>query len=30
MLMSAKTVLSDIIPAVNRKGNRLHDKFAMK
>ena len=30
MFMSAKTVLSDIIPIVNRKGNRLYDLFAMK
>ena len=30
MFMSAKTVSSDIIPLVNRKGNRLYDIFAMK
>ena len=30
MFMSAKTVFSDIIPAVNRKGNILYDIFAAK
>ena len=30
ILMSAKTVSSNIIPVVNQKGNRLHDIFAMK
>ena len=30
MLMSAKTVLSDVLPVANRKGNRLYDTFAMK
>ena len=30
MVMSAKTVSSDIIPIVNWKGNRLYDIFAMK
>ena len=30
MLISAKTVSSDIIPVVNRKGNRLSNIFAMK
>ena len=30
MFMSAKTVSSDIIPVVNRKGNRLSNIFAMK
>ena len=28
--MSAETVLSDIIPVVNQKGNRLYDTFAIK
>ena len=30
MLMSAKTVLSDVIPIINQKGNRLYDIFTMK
>ena len=30
ILMSAKTVSNDIIPAVNQKGNRLCDIFVMK
>ena len=30
ILMSAKTVLNDIIPAVNQKGNILCDIFVMK
>ena len=30
MLMSVKTVSSNIIPTVNQKGNRLYDIFAMK
>ena len=30
ILMSEKTVLSDIISAVNWKGNRLYDIFAIK
>ena len=30
MFMSAKTVSSDIIPVVNRKGNRLSNILAMK
>ena len=30
ILMSAKTISSDIIPVVNQKGNRLYDIFAMK
>ena len=30
MLMSAKSVWSDIIPIVNQKGNRLYDIFVMK
>ena len=30
MFMSAETVSSDIIPVVNRKGNRLSNIFAMK
>ena len=30
ILMSAKTVSSDIIPIVNQKANRLYDIFAMK
>ena len=30
MFMSAKTVSSEIIPVVNRKGNKLYDIFAMK
>ena len=30
MFMSAKTVSSDIIPIVNRKGNRLSNILAMK
>ena len=29
-LLSAKTVSSDIMPVVNRIGNRLYDIFAMK
>ena len=30
MFMSAETVLSDIIPVVNQKGNRLYDTIAIK
>ena len=30
MLMSPKTILSNIIPIVNRKGNKLYDILAMK
>ena len=30
MFMSAKTVLSDAIPIINQKGNRLYDIFTMK
>ena len=30
ILMSAKSVLSDIIPVVNQKGDRLYDIFATK
>ena len=30
MFMSAKTVLSDVIPIINQKGNRLYDIFTMK
>ena len=30
MLMSSKSISSDIKPIVNRKGNRLYDIFAMK
>ena len=30
MLMPPKTVLSNVIPVVNQKGNRLYDLFAMK
>ena len=30
IFMSAKTVSSDIIPVVNRKGNRLSNILAMK
>ena len=30
ILMTAKTVSSDIIPVVNQKGNRLYNIFAMK
>ena len=28
--MSAKTVLSDVIPIIDQKGNRLYDIFTMK
>ena len=30
MFMSLKTILSNIIPIVNRKGNKLYDILAMK
>ena len=30
MLMSSKSISSNIKPTVNRKGNRLYDIFAMK
>ena len=30
ILMSAKSVLSDIIPVANQKGDRLYDIFAAK
>ena len=30
MLMSSKSISSNIKPIVNRKGNRLYDIFAMK
>ena len=30
MFMSAKTVLSDVIPIIDQKGNRLYDIFTMK
>ena len=30
ILMSVKTVSSDTIPVINRKGNELSDTFAMK
>ena len=30
MLMSSKSISSDIKPIVNRKGNRSYDIFAMK
>ena len=30
ILMTAKTILSNIIPVANQKGNRLYNIFAMK